>query len=59
MIQATRLFDGLKKVKTPAELHVFAKGGHGFGIRKKGVPSDSWTERFREWLDFNGWLTRQ
>jgi len=33
-----------------AELHMYSKGGHGFGMRKQNLPSDSWIERFGEWL---------
>jgi acetyl esterase/lipase len=39
-----------------AELHMYAKGGHGFGMRKQGFPSDHWIERFGEWLDSRGLL---
>ena len=38
----------------PAELHVYAQGGHGFGMRRQGLPSDSWIERFYEWLQAQG-----
>jgi acetyl esterase/lipase len=41
-----------------AELHVYAKGGHGFGMLKQGLPVDSWTERFEDWLKSQGLLTR-
>ena len=34
----------------PAELHIYAKGGHGFGMLKNNLPSDHWIERFGEWL---------
>ena len=37
-----------------AELHMFAKGGHGFGMRKQGLPSDEWIERFWAWLKVQG-----
>jgi len=30
-------------------LHMYAKGGHGFGMRKNGLPSDTWIERFYDW----------
>ena len=33
-----------------AELHMYAKGGHGFGMRKQDLPSDEWIERFWDWL---------
>lgn len=32
-----------------AGLHMYAKGSHGFGMRKQGLPSDKWIERFYEW----------
>ena len=41
----------------PAELHLYPKGGHGFGLHNK-TTKDDWTERLRNWLDANGWLTK-
>jgi acetyl esterase/lipase len=35
----------------PAELHVFARGGHGFGMVRQGLPADRWTDLFLAWLD--------
>ena len=40
-----------------AELHMYAKGGHGFGMRKQNLPTDSWIDRFGEWLGLQGFLT--
>ncbi len=40
----------LKKYGVPAEMHIFQKGGHGFGIRKNGIPADNWPEMFYTWL---------
>jgi acetyl esterase/lipase len=40
------------------ELHMFSKGGHGFGMRKQGLPSDHWIDRFGEWLELQGWLKK-
>lgn len=37
-----------------AELHIYAKGGHGFGMTKKNLPVDSWIERFADWLKMQG-----
>jgi acetyl esterase/lipase/lysophospholipase L1-like esterase len=42
--------------KKSAEMHVYAKGGHGFGMRKQDLPSDTWIERFGEWLEVQGFL---
>ena len=41
-----------------AELHMYANGGHGFGMRKHNVPADHWIEAFTQWLDFEGFLTK-
>ncbi|MEA3054585.1 MAG: hypothetical protein QOD30_17 [Actinomycetota bacterium] len=35
----------------PAELHVFARGQHGFGMVQQKLPSDHWTELFLRWLE--------
>jgi acetyl esterase/lipase len=34
----------------PCELHVFARGQHGFGLVEQGMPSDRWPELFLAWL---------
>lgn len=39
--------------KQPAELHIYQHGGHGFGMRKNNIPTDSWVDRFGEWLKAN------
>jgi acetyl esterase/lipase len=40
----------------PVELHMYSKGGHGFGMRKQNLPSDTWIDRFGEWLQVQGLL---
>lgn len=39
-----------------AELHIYSKGGHGFGMRKMNLPVESWIDRFGDWLKLNGFL---
>jgi acetyl esterase/lipase len=41
-----------------AELHLYAKGGHGFGMRKHDLPTDHWIDRFADWLELQGWLKK-
>jgi acetyl esterase/lipase len=41
-----------------AELHLFAKGGHGFGMRKQGLATDRWIEVFADWLEGQGLLRK-
>ena len=40
------------------ELHMYAKGGHGFGMRKQNLPTDHWIDRFSDWLDLQGFLKK-
>lgn len=40
----------LKENNIPAEMHIFQKGGHGFGITKKNLPADQWPNLFFDWL---------
>ncbi len=40
----------LKENNVPAEMHIFAEGGHGFGMNKKNLPVDQWPELFYNWL---------
>jgi acetyl esterase/lipase len=34
-----------------SELHVFARGAHGFGMIRQDLPSDRWTDLFLAWLE--------
>jgi acetyl esterase/lipase len=45
-----------KKLGLPAELHVFAKGGHGFGMKPGPNPANHWTDRVGEWMKSMGLL---
>jgi acetyl esterase/lipase len=41
-----------KKAGIPAELHIYSKAGHGFGLRKNNKGSVSmWLQRFVEWIN--------
>ncbi|MCW0218284.1 MAG: alpha/beta hydrolase fold domain-containing protein [Prosthecobacter sp.] len=55
-IAATLIYLEYKKLKIPAELHLFSEGGHGFGMRANGQPINQWPARCAEWMDSNGWL---
>jgi acetyl esterase/lipase len=45
-----------KKQGVPCELHIYSKGGHGFGMKKSGTASDSWAERVADWMKASGYL---
>jgi hypothetical protein len=42
--------------KQPAELHVYERRGHGFGMKKQNLPVDTWIDRFGDWLRMHGLL---
>lgn len=52
-----------KQLKVPAELHIYAGSGHGFGFRppsttnsQPSTGTSKWIERFEEWLADRGFL---
>ncbi len=57
--QAALLFVALKKEGVPAEVHVFAKGGHGYGLRPGPHPvARQWPRLGRLWMQSMGLLER-
>ncbi len=49
-----------KQAGIPTELHIYAKAGHGFGIRKGNQGAVAgWPERFAEWLADEGFLQKK
>lgn len=53
---ATVLYLEYKKRNLSAELHLFTKGGHGFGMRDNKQPINAWPQQCAEWMDVMGWL---
>ena len=49
-ISAARLYESWHKVGQTVELHIFANGGHGFGMHKQNLLSDQWTDLFKNWM---------
>lgn len=43
------IYKSWKEFDLNAELHMYAKGGHGFGLKTTGKPTDTWIERFYDW----------
>lgn len=50
------LYNKWTAAKHSAELHIYAKGGHGFGMHRQNIPTDNWIDRFGDWLDQQGFL---
>jgi hypothetical protein len=38
----------------PAEMHIFTRCGHGFGVGKRGLAVDRWTDLLGDWLADQG-----
>jgi acetyl esterase/lipase len=43
-------FLALKNAKVPAELHIYAEGGHGYGLRRTALPVTTWPQLVEIWL---------
>lgn len=46
----------LKNAKVPAEMHIFAKGGHGYGLRPTELPVTHWPKQAEVWMQGLGLL---
>jgi acetyl esterase/lipase len=50
---AMRMAQALRSAKVPVDLHVFAEGGHGFGLRYVGDrPVAAWPDLLLRWTDW-------
>jgi acetyl esterase/lipase len=47
---STVYFLALKNAKVPAELHLYAQGGHGYGLRRTELPVTAWPQLVETWL---------
>jgi acetyl esterase/lipase len=56
---SVEMYSAWKAADRPVELHIYAAGGHGFGMNQQGLPIDSWIERFADWMGQQGLLKRQ
>lgn len=51
-------YAALRKAKVPVEMHVFAKGGHAFGLRRTQIPITNWPELAEAWLRTMGIISQ-
>lgn len=47
---AANYFLALKSASVPAELHIYAQGGHGYGLRRTDLPVTTWPDAVPTWL---------
>lgn len=47
----------LRKAGVPAEIHIYAKGGHAFGLRRTALAATAWPELAEDWMKVIGVLS--
>jgi acetyl esterase/lipase len=57
VVNSLYFYEALQRKGVPAELHIYPKGGHGFGLHNP-TTKDQWSERLENWMAANGWLSR-
>ena len=53
---SVKIYNSWIAARKPVELHMYAKGGHGFGMKKQGLPADQWIDLFYNWLKQQGFV---
>jgi acetyl esterase/lipase len=53
------MYQALKQSGVSTELHIYADGEHGFGMRPTTQPHGTWTIRMQEWLRNQGIIGRK
>jgi acetyl esterase/lipase len=48
---STVYFLALKNAKVPAEMHLYAQGGHGYGLRRTELPVTAWPTLVETWME--------
>ena len=51
-------YEALRMAKIPAEMHLYPKGGHGYGLRPSANTVSTWPKRAEEWLLSLGMLAK-
>ena len=51
-------YAALRKAGIPAEMHVYVKGGHAFGLRRTTSPITHWPELAENWLETIGMISK-
>jgi acetyl esterase/lipase len=50
-----RFYEACLQQQVPVEMHLYPRGGHGFGLHNPTTP-DQWLDRLHNWLTAGGWL---
>ena len=55
--QSLVYYAALKKADVPVEMHLYAQGGHAFGLRRTQVPITGWPQLVETWLKTIGMIS--
>jgi endo-1,4-beta-xylanase len=50
VVTTVNLYLDLEKQGVSSEMHIYAAGGHGFGMRQSSLPVASWPDRLAQWM---------
>lgn len=56
VLNSVAYYSALQKAGVPSELHVYDRGGHGYGMRYKDLPVGQWPQALRRWMEVGGFL---
>jgi acetyl esterase/lipase len=56
--ESIALWEKWTAAQKSVELHMYARGGHGFGMHMQNIPTDHWIDRFDDWLQLQGFLNK-
>jgi endo-1,4-beta-xylanase len=58
VVTTVNLYLDLEKQGVSSEMHIYASGGHGFGLRESPLPVGAWPDRLKQWMADRKLLTR-
>jgi len=59
VVTTANMYLALQKAGVPVEMHLYERGGHGFGMRDKVAPVTNWNQRLYEWLEDRKFLSNR
>lgn len=54
--KSIQLYNKWLEAGQPVELHIYEKGGHGFGMGVQNLPVDNWIKQYTDWLQYHKYL---
>lgn len=55
---SVKYYEALVQHHVPVEMHLYEKGGHGFGMKKHNNTTDTWMDRLEDWMKQKNLLTQ-